>query len=339
MRGRRGHEDDGWDRRDDAGRYPGPRGFGEEQQDRDWFGTDQGATQQYDARELGGQQQYDRSPYDGRGAEPRQHDGRRYDGAQLNGGPQAQGGAQLNGGQFNGGQLNGAQGQQSSGQPGSPNPGMNGGQGQYNGGRNNGTRYDRQPSARPGYPAAGSTAGPDSPAHGSNQVVGMEQQAGRELAPAAPTGARSRPYGRISIFTLLDDKVAEFDRLAEQVADAVRIAEPDTLVYVIHLVPKAPMQRIFYEIYRDRAAFESHERQPHNQRFAVERRSCVLATNIIELRLKYAKVAPLSPGGQGQRSPQSRQPVAQTPAPDRRMPQQGWGQPGAGGYSPRYGET
>jgi len=53
------------------------------------------------------------------------------------------------------------------------------------------------------------------------------------------------------------------------------------------------MQRIIYEIYRDRAAFESHERQPHIQRFVADRTSCVLATNVIDLRLKYAKVAAL----------------------------------------------
>jgi len=53
------------------------------------------------------------------------------------------------------------------------------------------------------------------------------------------------------------------------------------------------MQRIFYEIYRDREAFDSHESQPYMQRFVAERRSCVLATNVIELRLKFAKVAPL----------------------------------------------
>ena len=74
-------------------------------------------------------------------------------------------------------------------------------------------------------------------------------------------------------------------------------------MYVIHLVPNAPMQRIFYEIYRDRAAFESHESQPYMQRFVAERRSYVLATNVIELRLKYAKVAPLpspqAPAGPG----------------------------------------
>jgi quinol monooxygenase YgiN len=109
----------------------------------------------------------------------------------------------------------------------------------------------------------------------------------------SPAATPARPYGRILIFTLLDDQVANFDRLAEQAAEEVRIGEPDTLVYVIHLVPNAPMQRIFYEIYRDRAAFDSHEAQPYMQRFVTERRSCVLATNVIELRLKYAKVAPL----------------------------------------------
>ena len=104
-----------------------------------------------------------------------------------------------------------------------------------------------------------------------------------------------RPYGRLSIYTLHDDKTREFDRLAERAAEGVRTAEPDTLVYVIHVVPKAPMQRIIYEIYRDRAAFMSHERQPHIRQFTAERASCVLATNIIDLRLKYAKVAALGP--------------------------------------------
>jgi quinol monooxygenase YgiN len=112
-------------------------------------------------------------------------------------------------------------------------------------------------------------------------------------APAKPELPAAPPYGRILIFTLLDDRVADFDRLAEQAAEEVRTREPGTLVYVIHLVPNAPMQRIFYEIYRDRAAFDSHENQPYMKRFVADRRACVLATNVIELRLKYAKVAPL----------------------------------------------
>jgi hypothetical protein len=109
-------------------------------------------------------------------------------------------------------------------------------------------------------------------------------------------------------------------------------------------VPNAPMQRIFYEIYRDRAAFDSHENQPYMKRFVADRRAYVLATNVIELRLKYAKVAPLPgprPSGQpapsaggaaraaprvqpqpgqlpGAGRPQSLEPLP--PRPDRRLP-------------------
>jgi quinol monooxygenase YgiN len=108
-----------------------------------------------------------------------------------------------------------------------------------------------------------------------------------------PQAGTPRPYGRLSIYTLHEDMTREFDRLAERAAEGVRTSEPDTLVYVIHVVPKAPMQRIIYEIYRDRGAFLSHERQPHIRQFAADRASCVLATNIIDLRLKYAKVAAL----------------------------------------------
>ena len=111
--------------------------------------------------------------------------------------------------------------------------------------------------------------------------------------PVSNGSAGTRPYGRLSIFTLLDDRVAEFDRMAEAAAEGVRIHEPDTLVYVMHVVPKAPLQRIIYEIYRDHAAFEQHLRQPHIQQFEEGRRPCVLVTNIIDLRLKYAKVAPI----------------------------------------------
>jgi quinol monooxygenase YgiN len=145
------------------------------------------------------------------------------------------------------------------------------------------------PQARPTQPPAEAAA-----AAAAAGLAGVEAEAGPLSTPAGPPPATpARPYGRILIFTLLDDRAADFDRLAEQTAEEVRTKEPDTLVYVIHLVPNAPMQRIFYEIYRDRAALDLHESQPYMQRFVAERRSYVLATNVIELRLKYAKVAPL----------------------------------------------
>jgi quinol monooxygenase YgiN len=114
---------------------------------------------------------------------------------------------------------------------------------------------------------------------------------------------------------LLEGRAAAFDRAAEQLAEQVRTREPDTLVFVIHLVPDAPMQRIFYEIYRDRAAFDQHESQPYVLRFTADRRPSVLATNVIELRLKYAKVAPL-PGP----APRTAVPQGLDPLPPRPVP-------------------
>jgi len=177
-------------------------------------------------------------------------------------------------------------------------------------------RPGTQPVARPGS-EAGVT---ESSLHGAVPgPAGLPGAAGLAGPPAA-----ARPYGRILIFTLLDDRVADFDRLAEEAAEYVRTSEPDTLVYVIHLVPNAPLQRIFYEIYRDRTAFDSHESQPYMQRFVAERRTCVLATNVIELRLKYAKVAPL-PGPQppAPAAPLSSAPLSSAPlssAPPRGVP-------------------
>jgi quinol monooxygenase YgiN len=142
------------------------------------------------------------------------------------------------------------------------------------------------------------------------------------IAPPLPGAVgSSRPFGRLLIFTLNEDRVAEFDRLAEQTAESVRGAEPDTLVYVYHTLPTLPMQRIIYEIYRDRTAFESHQRQPHIQRFTDEAKSCVLNSNVIDLRLKYAKVAPLQgisqpgAGQSGAGQPGGGQPAAVPSAP------------------------
>jgi quinol monooxygenase YgiN len=177
------------------------------------------------------------------------------------------------------------------------------------------------PGRRPDRPPGGAGPGPVGPTGAGGRPYPRE--APRETQPAAgvagvaagapeaelasqakPDVPAAPPYGRILIFTLLEDRAADFDRLAEQTAEEVRTREPGTLVYVIHLVPNAPMQRIFYEIYRDRAAFDSHENQPYMKRFVADRRAYVLATNVIELRLKYAKVAPLpGPGPSSQPAP------------------------------------
>ena len=153
-----------------------------------------------------------------------------------------------------------------------------------------------------------------------------------EVPPGAPAGGAVppviRPYGLIAIYTLLEDRVADFDRVAEQAAEQVRASEPDALVYVIHTVPKAPMQRIFYEVYRDRAAYEHHEQQSYVKRFVTARRPYVLATNVIELRLKYAKVSPLVRAEAPVRAPAGARPAAGPPAPGPAPAQPAPGRPG-----------
>jgi quinol monooxygenase YgiN len=103
---------------------------------------------------------------------------------------------------------------------------------------------------------------------------------------------RADLFGQIAIYTLLEDRIAEFDELTERVVEQVRGSEQDTLVFIIHAVPSAPMQRILYEVYRDREAYERHRRQPYVSQFETDRRPYVLATNVIELGLQQAKVSP-----------------------------------------------
>jgi quinol monooxygenase YgiN len=182
---------------------------------------------------------------------------------------------------------------------------------------------DARPLYVPGVPGA-------EPATGaferSGAALGAAPLPG-EPRPGAPgtdiVRPAPRPHGLIAIYTLLEDKVADFDRVADEAAEQVRAQEPDTLVYVIHTVPKAPMQRIFYEIYRDRAAYERHEQQPYIKRFVTARRPFVLATNVIELRVKYAKISPLVQAETQIPSPVGTLPPAGPAAPASRAPAPG----------------
>jgi quinol monooxygenase YgiN len=103
---------------------------------------------------------------------------------------------------------------------------------------------------------------------------------------------RAELFGQITIYTLADGKVEAFDRITERVVAQVRKREPDTLVFIAHAVPSAPDQRILYQVFRSRAAYQRHLRQPYVEQFAIERRPFVLATNVVELGLQQAKISP-----------------------------------------------
>lgn len=67
------------------------------------------------------------------------------------------------------------------------------------------------------------------------------------------------------------EKAAAFDALVADTVTAITEHEPGTLVYATHTVNDEPLARIFYEVYRDRAAFDDHEQQPHTRRFLEQR--------------------------------------------------------------------
>ncbi|MFG2087882.1 MULTISPECIES: putative quinol monooxygenase [unclassified Spirillospora] len=157
----------------------------------------------------------------------------------------------------------------------------------------------RFPPDNPAGPTAVDGAGGRAGAAGMG-VAGLPEQ-NRHAGPSrgAFGGELAGACGQITVYTLLDGREDAFDRLATDLVKAALAVEPDTMIFACHEVVGGPTQRIFYQLFRDEAAFAAHRQQPHLQRFLAESRTHVLATNVIELRLGAAKVplpAPEYPG-------------------------------------------
>jgi len=82
---------------------------------------------------------------------------------------------------------------------------------------------------------------------------------------------KSDRYGLVVRFEVLDGHEDSFDALTAETLDAIRREEPGTLVYITHSEPASPGVRVFYELYRDRAAFKTHESTLDVRRFLAER--------------------------------------------------------------------
>jgi quinol monooxygenase YgiN len=78
-------------------------------------------------------------------------------------------------------------------------------------------------------------------------------------------------FGLVVRFTVTAGHESAFDELTAEILREIAANEPGTLVYACHRVEGAPRKRLFYELYRDREAFEAHEAQPHVRRFLTER--------------------------------------------------------------------
>lgn len=97
-------------------------------------------------------------------------------------------------------------------------------------------------------------------------------------------------FGLCVRFTCKDDASAEaYDRLVAETIKGIMANEPGTLVYASHKVEGQPLQRIFYELYRDKVAFEAHETAPHTRRYLDERDQYLASTDVDWLTLQVGK--------------------------------------------------
>jgi quinol monooxygenase YgiN len=87
-------------------------------------------------------------------------------------------------------------------------------------------------------------------------------------------------YGLVVRFLLREGREGAFDELMARTVPAIAAGEPGTLVYTVHTVADEPRLRIFYELYRDRAAFEAHEEQPHTRAFLDAREELVESVSV-----------------------------------------------------------
>jgi quinol monooxygenase YgiN len=91
-------------------------------------------------------------------------------------------------------------------------------------------------------------------------------------------------------FTVRSGAEAAFDELTHLTMERIRTEEPGTLVYICHGVEGSPRQRIFYELYRDRTAFQEHESKEHVKFFLAKREAMLEATEVDFLSPAVGKV-------------------------------------------------
>jgi quinol monooxygenase YgiN len=97
-------------------------------------------------------------------------------------------------------------------------------------------------------------------------------------------------FGLVVRFTCKDEESAQaFDELVADTVTQIKRHEPGTLVYAVHRVEGEPLLRIFYELYRDRAAFDAHEQQEHTRYFLGQRELYVASTEVDWLTLQTGK--------------------------------------------------
>jgi quinol monooxygenase YgiN len=97
-------------------------------------------------------------------------------------------------------------------------------------------------------------------------------------------------FGLSVRFTCKDTASAKaFDAMVAEMVPQIRQHEPGTLIYAVHEVEGKPLERIFYELYRDRVAFDAHEEQPYVRHFLAARDKFLTGRKVDRLSLLAGK--------------------------------------------------
>ena len=97
-------------------------------------------------------------------------------------------------------------------------------------------------------------------------------------------------FGLMVRFTCKNEEAAAaFDELVARTGEQIKAHEPGTLIYTVHRVDGRPLERIFYELYRDKDAFEVHEEQEYVKTFLSAREQYLSSTEVDRLDLVSGK--------------------------------------------------
>ncbi|HEX8630246.1 MAG TPA: antibiotic biosynthesis monooxygenase [Catenuloplanes sp.] len=82
-------------------------------------------------------------------------------------------------------------------------------------------------------------------------------------------------------FDCRDEAAArQFDELTSEAVQEITEKETGTLVYATHAVEGEPLGRVFYEVYRDRDAFQEHEDAEHVREFHARKDPLLVGTRV-----------------------------------------------------------
>jgi quinol monooxygenase YgiN len=97
-------------------------------------------------------------------------------------------------------------------------------------------------------------------------------------------------FGLMVRFTCKDEAAAAaFDDMVARTGEQIRAHEPGTLIYTVHRVDGQPLQRIFYELYRDEDAFAAHESQDYVKVFLAAREQYLASVEVDRLEFVSGK--------------------------------------------------